>query len=265
MIIFDLFPNGKTKAVTFSYDDGDRNDAKLIEIFNKYGVKGTFNLVSGWVGLSDNFLSKSEVYDISKTHEIANHTRSHQWNERIPVDQMIMQVAHAKSTLEDIVGKPVLGYAYPNGQYNNELLTVLKGLNIAYARTAGQSNTFAHPSDFLLWTGTCHHDNAIPYAKKFVSLSSYSQLPIFYIWGHAHDFARRDNWNVIIETLDILKDDNDKIWYATNFEIYEYLTAIKNLRITSDYKCVYNPSCISVYATADGEPVEFKPGYTILK
>ena len=32
------------KAVTFSFDDGVVFDKKLIDIFNKYGIKGTFNL-----------------------------------------------------------------------------------------------------------------------------------------------------------------------------------------------------------------------------
>ena len=36
--------NGKMKAVTFSYDDGVPEDKQLLEIFNKYGMKGTFNL-----------------------------------------------------------------------------------------------------------------------------------------------------------------------------------------------------------------------------
>lgn len=263
MIVFDLYPNGKTKAVTFSYDDGGRHDLKLIETLDKYGAKATLNLVSGWIGASENFLSSSDVFEISKTHEIANHTRSHFWNERIPVSQMILQVIDSKYALEDIIGKPVLGYAYPNGKYNVELLSLLRGIGVTYARTAGQSNTFAHPEDFMLWTGTCHHDNAVGNAKNFLKLSTYSKLPIFYIWGHSHDFEARKNWNVLTETLEILKEDNT-IWYATNEEIYEYLTAIKRLNISYGEKSVYNPTNLTVYATVDGKPVEFKPGLTIL-
>ena len=40
----------KKKAITFSYDDGDTQDIRMIEIFNKYGLKGTFNLNSGLLG-----------------------------------------------------------------------------------------------------------------------------------------------------------------------------------------------------------------------
>ena len=264
MILFDLFPNKKAKAVTFSYDDGNVLDLKLAEILDKYGAKATFNLVSGWIGASENFLSSSDVFELSKTHEIANHTKSHFWNERIPVDQMVTQLIDCKNALEDMTGKPVTGYAYPNGKYNDELLALLKALGFSYARTAGQSRTFAHPENFMLWTGTCHHDNAVGDAKNFTKLSSYSKLPIFYIWGHTHDFKNRNNWHVLTETLDILKEDNS-IWYATNIELCEYLNAIKKLRISSGEKSIYNPTNVTVFATIDGNAVELKPGLTTLK
>ena len=43
---------GKNKALTFSYDDGVTQDVRLIEIFNKYGLRATFNLNSGLLGKS---------------------------------------------------------------------------------------------------------------------------------------------------------------------------------------------------------------------
>ena len=43
MMMYMLFPNAKKKALTFSYDDGVEQDARLMEIFNKNGLKGTFN------------------------------------------------------------------------------------------------------------------------------------------------------------------------------------------------------------------------------
>lgn len=42
--------NGKKKALTFSYDDGVTQDVRLIEMFNKYNLKATFNLNSELLG-----------------------------------------------------------------------------------------------------------------------------------------------------------------------------------------------------------------------
>ncbi|MBR2432503.1 MAG: hypothetical protein IKB23_06255, partial [Clostridia bacterium] len=41
---FLRFPEGKMKAVTFSYDDGCRADIRLVALLDKYGLKGTFNV-----------------------------------------------------------------------------------------------------------------------------------------------------------------------------------------------------------------------------
>ena len=39
------------KFLTFSYDDGVTQDIRLIELFNKYGMKATFNINSELLGL----------------------------------------------------------------------------------------------------------------------------------------------------------------------------------------------------------------------
>ena len=45
-----LFPGGKKKAFTLSYDDGITQDRRLIGILDRYRVKATFNLNSGLFG-----------------------------------------------------------------------------------------------------------------------------------------------------------------------------------------------------------------------
>lgn len=45
--IKNLFKGGRKKALTLSYDDGITQDKRLVSIFNKYGLKATFNLNSG--------------------------------------------------------------------------------------------------------------------------------------------------------------------------------------------------------------------------
>ena len=42
-----VYPQGKAKALTFSYDDAQHYDRELVPIFNKYGMKATFHLNSG--------------------------------------------------------------------------------------------------------------------------------------------------------------------------------------------------------------------------
>ena len=46
-----LFPQGKKKALTFSYDDGVLQDIRPDEMFRKYGMKATYNLNSDFLGI----------------------------------------------------------------------------------------------------------------------------------------------------------------------------------------------------------------------
>ena len=40
-LIHILFPQGRNKALTFSYDDGRQEDRRLVSIFRKHGLKAT--------------------------------------------------------------------------------------------------------------------------------------------------------------------------------------------------------------------------------
>ena len=51
--VYCCYPGGKHKALTMSYDDGKQEDLRLVEIFNRYGIKGTFHINSGLIGLDE--------------------------------------------------------------------------------------------------------------------------------------------------------------------------------------------------------------------
>ena len=48
MKVYTCFPGGKAKALTMSYDDGKVQDRRLIDIFNKYGIKGSYAKVGSY-------------------------------------------------------------------------------------------------------------------------------------------------------------------------------------------------------------------------
>ena len=67
--IYTCFPGGKHKVLTMSYDDGKLEDRRLISIFNKYGIKGTFHLNSGLE--MDTRIPTSEYQELYKGHEVS--------------------------------------------------------------------------------------------------------------------------------------------------------------------------------------------------
>ena len=93
------FPKGKRKALTFSYDDGQIFDRKLVEIFNKYGMKATFHLNSGTLGVDrgfEAFVTKEEVAELYKGHEVSVHGVQHKGLTGLSKHQMIMELEDDK-------------------------------------------------------------------------------------------------------------------------------------------------------------------------
>lgn len=263
--IYTCYPEGKHKALTMSYDDGRTYDRKLVEIFNKNGIKGTFHLNSGIDNQYGDRVPMSEVKELYKGHEVSAHTYTHPTIERCPIDQVVQQVLLDRKLLEDACGYPVRGMSYPNGSYSKEIVNMLPACGIEYSRVVGNTDNFAIPDDFLTWTATCHHNhNLMKHAKSFAELSKKQYLYLMYVWGHSYEFSEDfgNNWELIEEFCEFI-GGRDDIWYATNIQIVDYLKAAKNLKFSVGASMVYNPSAQSVWISVDGKILEIKGGETV--
>ena len=79
--VFLRFPKFLDKAVTLSYDDASIYDKRFLEIINKYGLKGTFNVNSSLIKESDGAwrLTQADIAHIYTDfgHEVAVHGARH--------------------------------------------------------------------------------------------------------------------------------------------------------------------------------------------
>lgn len=260
-IVYTCFPGGKNKVLTMSYDDGMQADKRLVEIFNQYGIRGTFHLNSGVQG--EEYISSSEWKELYKNHEVSCHTVHHPFIGNMPIEQVALQVLEDRRKLERIVGYPVRGMSYPYGSYTKDIVELLPRLGIEYCRAVQSTNDFAMPEDFLTWKATCHHDyNLLENGEKFLKIKESQRLCMMYVWGHSFEFDRNNNWELIEEFCRMMGGQDD-IWYATNIEIVDYVKAANNLKFTIDTDMVYNPNAQSVWIRVDGEVSEVPGGATI--
>ena len=74
-VIYTCFPGGKHKVLTMSYDDGRLEDRRLVELFNRYGIRGTFNLNGGLP--RPERIPESERVELSTGHEAPGHAAPH--------------------------------------------------------------------------------------------------------------------------------------------------------------------------------------------
>jgi peptidoglycan-N-acetylglucosamine deacetylase len=261
-IKFDLFPQGKTKALTMSYDDGQVFDRRLVEIFNKYGIKGTFHLNSGTLG-REPFITAEEVPTLFEGHEVSAHTKTHPFLDCIPVEAFVEEIIEDRKNLESLVGYPIKGMSYPFGVYNQKIIDMLPALGIDYSRTVVSHHDFHIPENFLTWPATCHHDdNLMELGQKFLDYKYNGKLKLMYVWGHSFEFDRKNNWE-LIEDFCKLMSGNEDIWYATNIEIMRYVKVLKTLEFSAKGDIVYNPTAITVWINVNGKALEVKGGETI--
>lgn len=263
MIQYHVFPGGKKRVVTFSYDDGSSNDKRLIELFNKYGVKGTFHL-NGLNYINNTAEESEKLREIYKGHEVSCHTLRHGWPSRMPMQSVINEVFEDRKILEKVFGKVINGMSYPSGSFSDDVIKVLECCGIVYSRTTRDNMNFRLPENFLEWHPTCHHRDALPLCEKFLkNIDSEWTHPLFYIWGHSHEFRTEEDWEYIEEVIKYISN-NDKIWYATNIEIYNYMIAQKQLQISADETLFYNPSSITVWVEKDKKQIiEIPAGKTV--
>ncbi|HKL99886.1 MAG TPA: polysaccharide deacetylase family protein [Mobilitalea sp.] len=258
-----FYPNGKTKALTFSYDDGQVHDRRLVEIFNKYQVKATFHMNSGQLDKPD-FITVEELKNLYQGHEIACHGVEHLYMNQLPKELLVNEIWEDRRSLEQWTGRIITGMSYAFGEYSDEIVNALSIFGIQYARTVNSSGGFGVPGDFMKWYPTCHHNDGImEKAKTFLNKPGYMRLPLFYIWGHSFEFERENTWDLIEEFCKEISFKKDT-WYTTNIDYRNYVIAMRSLIFNVDNTCVLNPTGFSVWLQGKKEILEIKPGATVI-
>ena len=231
------FPQGKKKAVTFSYDDGVIQDKRLIAILDKYGLKATFNLNSERFSekkfldiYGGNFpwekIDASEVKELYKNHEVAAHTLTHPFLPNLSDDEVIRQVEEDRKNLSKLAGYEVVGMAYPCGGQNNDdrvAKLIKEHTGVKYARTITTTGNFDLQDNLYRFNPTAYHldfDKLYELGEAFLNAKPEEPM-IFYIWGHSYEFDGADAWDKFEEFCRFISGAED-VFYGTNREVFVF-------------------------------------------
>jgi Predicted xylanase/chitin deacetylase len=222
------------KAVTFSYDDGITQDRRLVEIFNRYGMKCTFNLNTG-IQSAESFFQIEKVHiermeqeglaNLYQGHEIALHGLTHaspsELTKREDVEAALEEeYLQDARNIERLYGKYPVGMAYAYGDCPDQVVNYLKTIGIKYGRTVKATHQFEMPKNPLLLEATCHHEDErlFDLAEEFLAAEGSLERPLlFYVWGHSYEFDVNDNWDRIEKLCQMLSGRED-IFYGTNVQ-----------------------------------------------
>jgi peptidoglycan/xylan/chitin deacetylase (PgdA/CDA1 family) len=212
-------------------------DIRLIELFNKYGIKATFNLNSELLGLDGALVRdgrnvthiKNRPEDVKKIyegHEVAVHTLTHPFLPDIEDEaEIIRQVEEDRKKLSALVGYEVVGMAYPCGGKNNDDRTariIKEHTGVKYARALETNGSFDLQKNLFRFQGTCYHhaewEKMHALADSFLSIKS-EEPQLFYIWGHAYEFdIFPERWALFEDFLRKISGRAD-IFYGTNKDV----------------------------------------------
>lgn len=223
------------KVLTFSFDDGVVQDVRLIRLLDKYGMKATFNLSSGWLGGQMNIVcdgvsiphirnKPADVRYIYEGHEVAAHTLDHPLLPSVAEDaEVVRQVEEDRQKLSQLVGYEVVGMAYPGGGKNHDdriAGLVQEHTGIRYARTVDSSFAFELPADLYRLKPSVYSyrqmDEMFQMGERFLALQP-KALKVFYVWGHAYELDIRNDWLRFESFLEMMSSRKD-ICYCTNKE-----------------------------------------------
>lgn len=225
--------NGKKKAITFSFDDGVTQDARCVEILNKYGLKATFNLNSGLLGregtlcdgrhtVSHDKVPPEVVKKLYVGHEVAVHTLMHPLLPKQTDEEVIRQVEEDRKRLSELCGYEVVGMAYPGGGENCDARVeelIRKHTGVQYGRGNHHIDSFDLPNNLYHFHGVYYtapdFENIV---DRFLALET--EVPqMLYIWGHTYEMDfEYITWEDFERICKKMSGQAD-IFYGTNKEV----------------------------------------------
>lgn len=272
-----LFPEGKSKALLLSFDDGNITDRKLVKLMNEYSLKGTFHLNSNKLS-TKGYLTKEEVKTLFAGHEVSVHSANHPGLSGMSKIDITYEVVEDRKELEKLTGNIIRGMAYPFGSYDNMVVETISGLGIEYARTVADTYDFSIPTNFLIWNPSIHQFGKA-YFKPNDAENDKKELAIFYnlvsdfiksdtlalldVWGHSWENDGDGNRWAEMENFFKLVSKRTDISYITQIDLVDYINAYKILKKSIDKKIIKNTSSVDLFIKIDNKPYKISAGSEI--
>ncbi len=207
-------------TVVQCWDDGVTADVRLTEILRQHGARATFNLNAGLHGTERKpavwayrntqvgRLGLNEMKAVYRGFTIGNHSLTHPDLAKIPTEAARREITEGRDRLQQFFGQPVLGFAYPNGSYDDHVMETVREAGHLYARTTGSVERPFPPQDPMVFHPSCHFlasDFWPRYEKAKAS-------GVFYFWGHSYEMVNEMMWAAFEEMIARISVDPDSRW-----------------------------------------------------
>ena len=115
------------KPIIISFDDGwEEQFSTAFPIMTRYGLSGTFFVYTQPLDHTQ-YMTWAQVQALATGGmDIQSHSITHPHLRTMAPDAAFKEIADSKATLEKRLGKPVVAFCYPFGEYNNAIVEMVK-------------------------------------------------------------------------------------------------------------------------------------------
>ena len=205
------------KYFIFSIDDGTIYDKKVIDIFNKYQIRATFNLNSGlqdFVWFKDDkpverlkLFENRHIYD---NHEIASHSLTHPYLTSLSDEDVYREVKEDIDNIERIFARKVVTFSFPFDYFDERTINIVKEAGIKNIILPEIDDSFMFPNDlFHIKVTSWNIDDALEKVDRFIRNKN---AELFIYLSHSYDYEFANSYDKLENLCQrILKADSIKI------------------------------------------------------
>jgi peptidoglycan/xylan/chitin deacetylase (PgdA/CDA1 family) len=115
------------KPIIISFDDGwEEQFSTAFPIMTRYGLSATFFVYTQPLDHTQ-YMTWAQVQALATGGmDIQSHSITHPHLRTMAPDAAFKEIADSKATLEKRLGKPVVAFCYPFGEYNNAIVEMVK-------------------------------------------------------------------------------------------------------------------------------------------
>ena len=139
------------KPILITFDDGYRdNFENAYPLLKQYEMVATFFVITDYMWMADRLNPQSIVEMAQNGMSFGSHTVSHKRLGDLSSAGVRDELVDSKATLERILGKNVNAIAYPQGSYNDNVITAAQNLGYETGFTVREGVCSNNSSDFEL-------------------------------------------------------------------------------------------------------------------
>jgi len=215
-----------------SWDDGLKNDYRIVELLNSYGIGGTFYITS--VGSSEFMLSPnySEFFDRGDLRRLRNmgftiggHTHTHPPDLKLLSQQQLEnELILNKDWIEQSIGEKITKFCPPRGRHNPKVIDTIQKVGYTQNRVTLVLSV-EYPVDKMRVSTTVqvhphrkeyNNKNWLKLAESKFEEACKLEKGYFHVWGHSQELDRFNLWEGFESLLRFLERNKDKWTYAEN-------------------------------------------------